>query len=85
MAVSCFGYLSFGMPDFQYLRELTITISGEIPIKPRKESKLKKIKYYIFCICWLWKNKEWSETRQKYKAMNREYEKHLSEVARRTK
>lgn len=33
------------------------------------------IKYYIFCIGWLWKNRNWQNTRQKFKAMQRDYEK----------
>lgn len=32
-----------------------------------------KIKYYIFCIKWLWKNRKWDNTRQKFKAMEKEY------------
>ena len=30
------------------------------------------IKYYYKCVKWLWKNRNWSNTRQKYKAMERE-------------
>lgn len=33
--------------------------------------------YYWFCIRWLWKNRDWADTRQKYKAMNRDYSKWL--------
>lgn len=33
---------------------------------------MKKIKYYLFCIKWLWKNRDWQNTRQKFKTMNRE-------------
>lgn len=33
---------------------------------------MKKIKYYLFCIKWLWKNREWKNTRQKFKAMNKD-------------
>ena len=40
---------------------------------------MKKIKYYIFCIKWLWKNREWENTRQKFKAMSKAYEKRRSE------
>lgn len=29
------------------------------------------IKYYIFAIRWLWKNRRWSNTRQKFKALER--------------
>lgn len=36
---------------------------------------MKKIKYYIFCIKWLWKNRTWENTRQKFKAMDRAYRK----------
>lgn len=36
---------------------------------------MKKIKYYIFCIKWLWRNREWENTRQKFKAMDKEYKK----------
>ena len=33
---------------------------------------MKKIRYYIFCIKWLWKNRNWENTRQKWKAFERE-------------
>ena len=34
---------------------------------------LKKLSFYWFCINWLWKNRTWCDTRQKYKALNRAY------------
>lgn len=34
-----------------------------------------KLKYYFFCIRWLYRNREWGDSRQKYKAMNREWRK----------
>lgn len=34
---------------------------------------MQKLKYYIFCIKWLWKNRRWDNTRQKFKAMEKEY------------
>lgn len=34
---------------------------------------MQKIKYYIFCIKWLWKNRTWDNTRQKFKTMEKEY------------
>ncbi len=34
---------------------------------------MKKLRYYIFRIRWLWKNRKWEPTRQKYKAMEREW------------
>ena len=40
--------------------------------KPKKKSKLG---YYLFCIMWLWKNQEWENTRQKFKAMEKAYRK----------
>lgn len=33
-----------------------------------------KIKYYLFCIRLLWRNRDWEGTRQKFKAMMREWE-----------
>lgn len=33
------------------------------------------IKYYLFCIHWLWKNRNWDDTRQKFKMMQREWKK----------
>lgn len=36
---------------------------------------MNKIRYYIFCIKWLWKNRNWSNTRQKFKAMQKDFEK----------
>lgn len=32
------------------------------------------IKYYIFCIRWLYKNRNWKNTRQKFKAMQRDWD-----------
>lgn len=33
-----------------------------------------RLKYYIFCIKWLWKHREWQNTRQKFKAMEKAWE-----------
>lgn len=30
------------------------------------------VKFYLRCIRWLWKNREWTNTRQKFKAMAKE-------------
>lgn len=32
-----------------------------------------KIRYILFCVRWLWKNRNWESSRQKYKAMDREW------------
>lgn len=32
------------------------------------------IKYYLFCIRWLYKNRDWYNTRQKFKAMQKDWE-----------
>lgn len=32
-----------------------------------------KIKYYLFCIKWLYKNRTWGDSRQKYKRMNKDW------------
>ena len=40
-----------------------------------REGEVITIKYYLFCIRWLWKNRNWSDTRQKYKAMNKAWNK----------
>lgn len=34
---------------------------------------MKKIRFYLFCIRWLWKNRTWRNTRQKYKAMDKAF------------
>ena len=33
---------------------------------------MEKIRYYLFAIKWLWRNREWSNTRQKFKALEKE-------------
>lgn len=33
---------------------------------------MKKIKYYLRCIKWLYKNRDWTNNRQKWRAMMRE-------------
>lgn len=35
---------------------------------------MKKIRYYIWCIRWLWQNRNWDTTRQKYKAMDKAWQ-----------
>ena len=40
---------------------------------------MKKIKYYLFAIKWLWNNKEWQGTRQKYKALDKAYNTYVRE------
>ena len=32
---------------------------------------MNKIRYYLFCIKWLYHNREWTSTRQKYKALDK--------------
>ena len=34
---------------------------------------MKKIKYYLFCIKWLYKNRKWDNTRQKFKKMDKDF------------
>jgi hypothetical protein len=41
-----------------------------------KTGGLKMIRYYIFCIHWLWENRTWQNSRQKWKAMDRDYKKY---------
>jgi hypothetical protein len=40
------------------------------------------IKYYIFVMRWLWKNREWGNSRQKFKAMEKEWERRLKNEQR---
>jgi len=35
------------------------------------------LKYYIFSLKWLWKNRDWKNSRQKWKALDRDYNKYL--------
>lgn len=34
---------------------------------------MHKIRYYLFCLKWLWRNRNWEPTRQKWKAMEKAY------------
>ena len=34
-----------------------------------------KIRYILFCVRWLWKNRNWESSRQKYKALDRDWRK----------
>lgn len=38
---------------------------------------MEKIKYYIFCIKWLWKNRKWESSRQKFKQLDKDYKNYL--------
>lgn len=45
-----------------------------------------KIRYYLFCIKWLYKNRKWDNTRQKFKRMERDFkERELNKHGRRIK
>ena len=33
------------------------------------------IRYFFFCVKWLWKNRHWENTRQKFKAMDKAWRK----------
>ncbi len=55
--------------------EMPLSITIKIPMEKPKQKKNSKIKYYLFCIKWLWKNREWENTRQKFKAMEKVYQK----------
>lgn len=37
---------------------------------------MKKLRYYLFALGWLWRNRDWKGTRQKYKAMDRAFAAH---------
>ena len=32
------------------------------------------IRYYLFCIKWLWQNRKWDNSRQKFKALQKAWE-----------
>lgn len=57
--------------------EIPLNITIEIPMEKPKPKKKSKIRYYLFCIRWLWKNREWDNTRQKFKAMEKAYKKEI--------
>lgn len=37
------------------------------------------MRYYWFCIRWLWKNRNWGNTRQKFKRMDKDYSDYLTD------
>jgi hypothetical protein len=39
---------------------------------PLEARRSEMVSYYFRCIKWLWKNKKWENTRQKFKAMDNE-------------
>ena len=41
---------------------------------------MKKIRFYLFCIRWLWRHRSWEETRQKYRALGRDWRRHVQAV-----
>ena len=57
-------------------RELVYRHGVDISCKDFKKAMtaMTKLKYYIFCIRWLYKNRHWRNTRQKWKAMERDWE-----------
>lgn len=47
----------------------TTILTDMVDIGYKKKSG---IRYYLRCIKWLWKNRDWANTRQKFKAMDKE-------------
>ena len=43
---------------------------------------MSKLNYYLFCIKWLWQNRDWSNTSQKFRALEKTWEKHNKEVTK---
>lgn len=41
-----------------------------------------RLKYYIFSMRWLWKNRTWENTRQKYKALDRAQKEYLKGIGK---
>lgn len=35
---------------------------------------MEKLRHSLFCIRWLWRNRNWGASRQKYKALDRAWE-----------
>lgn len=56
-------------------RTVTLTRTPElkkaVPKPPKKESR---IKFFLFSVKWDWKNRDWDNTRQKYKRKMEDYE-----------
>lgn len=63
----CFAWCEW--PKIVYHTE-TETHCGDF-----EREKRNMIRYYIFCIRWLWKHRHWKNTRQKFKAMEKDWEK----------
>ena len=56
------------MADMEY----TSTVSTEPGFLAKKKNP-NRLRYYIFVMRWLWRKRNWQDSRQKYKAMNREW------------
>ena len=61
--------------------EIPLNITIKFPQEQKKRKK-SKVGYYLFCIKWLWKNRTWDNTRQKFKAMEKAYSKSCRKVGK---
>lgn len=43
----------------------------------RVRSSIHAIRYYLYALRWLWRNQTWADTRQKFKALERDWKKHI--------
>lgn len=64
--------------DYEAKGYIYFPIGMTVDIPASKPKKKSKIRYYLFCIRWLWKNREWENTRQKFKAMEKAYKEMVS-------
>lgn len=46
---------------------------------------MQKIKYYLFCIRWLYKNRNWDNTRQKFKKMEKDFKERSGKLKKKGK
>jgi hypothetical protein len=54
----------------------SLTTSDGWNEQPAKKKK-GMLRYYIFCIGWIWKNRSWNNDRHKWKMMDRDYRRYL--------
>lgn len=70
--------IEIGGPHYDFAAEVKdITCTEE-----KKGEIMMKLRYYIFTMRWLWKNRTWENTRQKYKALDRAQKEYLKGIGK---
>ena len=74
--------IEIGGPYYDFAEEVKDITYPEDKNGRKTGGIMMKLRYYIFTMRWLWKNRTWENTRQKYKALDRAQKEYLKGISK---